>query len=227
MKLLKYEKWQINSGDIFNNFIIYLSFLLLCKHHKNRYGTILLRNGLNSKKNPGRGVGDFLKNKKGKILDLGSGSGRNITKTKGKLYLVDFSEKMIELARKKAKKEKINAEFFVSDITSLPFENNFFDSAIAIAVFHCIPKDKHKQAVKEFYRVMKPKSEALIAVWNKNSRRFKNSPKEKYVSWRDKGKRYYYLFDEKEIHDLFKKAGFKIKEKLESDVNIVFVVKKL
>lgn len=178
------------------------------------------------KKNPGRNVEEFLKDKKGNILDLGSGSGRHLLKTKGKLFLVDFSEKMIELAKKRAKQKKINAEFFVSNITSLPFENNFFDSCISIASLHCIPKKEQKKAVKELYRVMKPKSQILIAVWNINSKRFKNSPKEKYVSWRDKGKRYYYLFDEKEVLELFKKAGFKLKKKFESDVNVSFILKK-
>jgi len=178
------------------------------------------------KKNPGRNVEEFLKNKKGKILDLGSGSGRHLLKTKGKLYLIDFSDKMIELAKQKAKQKKINAEFFVSDITSLPFEDNYFDSAISIAIFHCVLKKEQEKGVKELYRVMKPKSESLIVVWNINSKRFKNSPKEKYVSWIDKGKRYYYLFDEKEIHDLFKKVGFKIKKKFESDVNITFIAEK-
>lgn len=178
------------------------------------------------KKNPGRNVEEFLKNKKGKILDLGSGSGRHLLKTKGKLYLIDFSDKMIELAKQKAKQKKINAEFFVSDITSLPFEDNYFDSAISIAIFHCVLKKEQEKGVKELYRVMKPKSESLIVVWNINSKRFKNSPKEKYVGWIDKGKRYYYLFDEKEIHDLFKKVGFKIKKKFESDVNITFIAEK-
>lgn len=180
------------------------------------------------KDKPSHNVIDFLKNKSGKILDLGSGAGRHLVKTKGKFYLVDFSEDMINFAKKRAKKEKIKSEFFVCDITKkkLPLEDNYFDYGIAIAVFHCIPKNKHKQAVKELYRVMKPKSKALIAVWNKDSKRFKNAGKEKYVSWRDKGKRYYYLFDEKEIYNLFKNAGFKIKEKIESDVNIVFVAEK-
>ena len=48
---------------------------------------------------------NFLNSCSGKVLDLGSGSGRHLTKIKnGKMYLVDFSEKMIELAEKKAKK---------------------------------------------------------------------------------------------------------------------------
>lgn len=178
------------------------------------------------KKMPGRGVEEFLKKQKGKILDLGSGSGRNLVKTKGKMYLVDFSEEMINLAKKKAKKENIDAEFFVGDIIKLPFPDNFFDAAISIAVLHCLDREQQKKAVKELYRVLKPKAPAKIAVWNKDSKRFKNSPKEKFVEWRDKGKRYYYLFEEKEIHNLFKKTGFKIKEKFDSDVNIVFIAEK-
>lgn len=50
---------------------------------------------------------EFLKTKEGKVLDLGSGTGRHLTKIKnGRMYLVDFSEKMIALAKQKAKKRK-------------------------------------------------------------------------------------------------------------------------
>ncbi len=180
------------------------------------------------KTSPARHVEEFLKCKKGKILDLGSGAGRHLTKIpRGKMYLVDFSEKMIELAKKRAKEKKIEAEFFVSDLTKLPFEDNFFDSAIAIAVFHCIEGEKNrKKAVKELLRVLKKGSKAEICVWNKNSKKFMKSKKERYVQWRDKGERYYYLFDEKEIHELFKKAGFKIISKEEPQRNIIFVVEK-
>jgi len=178
--------------------------------------------------NPSEKVLNFLKGKKGKILDLGSGAGRHLRKIpNGKMYLVDFSNKMIKLAKERAKEKKIDADFRVSEITKLPFKNNFFDSAIAIAVFHCIKEEKNREkAVKELFRVLKPKAKALIAVWNKNSKKFRNAKKERYVKWRDKGKRYYYLFDEKEIYDLFKKVGFKIVSKYNPERNIIFVVKK-
>ncbi len=176
---------------------------------------------------PSEKVLDFLKGKKGKILDLGCGAGRHLKKIKdGKMYLIDFSKNMIELAKKRAKEKNIEAEFAVSEITKLPFRNNFFDSAIAIAVFHCITPKNQEKAVKELFRVMKPKAKALIAVWNKNSKKFRNSEKERYVRWRDKGKRYYYLFDEKEIHDLFRKSGFRIASKETPKRNIIFVVQK-
>lgn len=133
---------------------------------------------------------------------------------------------MIKLAKKRAKEKSINADFFVASLEKLPFEDNFFDCAIAIASFHCLNPKSQKKAIKELFRVLKPGAEAEIAVWNKQSKSFKNAGKEKYIAWRDKGKRYYYLFEEKEIHDLFKQEGFKIVSKEIPQRNIIFVVKK-
>ena len=171
---------------------------------------------------------EFLENKSGKILDLGSGAGRHLVKVKnGKMYLVDFSNEMIKFAKKRAKQEKIDAEFFVSDLIKLPFEDNYFDFAIAIASLHCVKeKENRKKTIQELFRVLKPGALAEIAVWNKDSERFKNSPKEKYVKWRDKGARYYYLYSREEIYDLFKKVGFEIMEKEDPRAMIVFIVKK-
>ncbi len=171
---------------------------------------------------------NFLKNSSGKVLDLGSGSGRHLTKiNNGKMYLVDFSDKMIELAEKKAKKLKIPAEFFVADMAKLPFENNFFDYTICISALHCLKPSQHQKAINELCRVMKPKSKSLIGVWNFNSKRFNQKKgKEKLIKWTDKGERYYYLFEEKEIHDLFKKAGFKILSSHNSEMMINFIAEK-
>jgi len=207
------------------------------------------------KTKPAEHVKKFLEKQKGNVLDLGCGSGRHLMKIKnGKMYLVDFSKEMIELAKMKAynkdtrksendslipaqllggwvgtliEKQKIPAEFLVSDLTKLQFKDNFFDSAIAISSIHCIEKKQNrKKAVKELFRVLKPKAQALIGVWNKNSKRFKNSPKEKFVRWTGKGTRYYYLYEEKEIHDLFKEIGFKIIKIEEPGRMINFIAQK-
>ena len=178
--------------------------------------------------NPSEKVLDFLKGKKGKILDLGCGAGRHLAKVKdGKMYLVDFSKNMIKLAKERAKQKEIQAEFNVAEITKLPFQKNFFDFAIAIAVFHCIKGEKNREkAVKELFRVLRPKAKVLIAVWNKNSKKFRNAKKERYVKWRDRGERYYYLFNAEEIYSLFKKIGFKIIKKYNPERNIIFVAQK-
>jgi ubiquinone/menaquinone biosynthesis C-methylase UbiE len=171
---------------------------------------------------------EFLNKCTGNVLDLGSGSGRHLTKIpKGEMYLVDFSDKMIEFAKNKAKKIKIQAEFSVANLKKLPFENNFFDYSICISALHCISPKDHKKAVKEIYRVMKPHSKSLIGVWNFNSKRFNQKQgKEKLIKWTDKGERYYYLFTEDEVHNLFKNAGFKIISSHNSEMMINFIVEK-
>jgi len=180
------------------------------------------------KEKPSKLSESFLKKQKGNVLDLGSGSGRHLTKIKnGEMFLVDFSKEMLRLAEKKAKKKKIKAKFKVADIAKLPFEDNLFNAAIAISSIHCTPKNQHKKIVKELYRVMKSKAKALIGVWNKESKRFKKyKEKERYIGWTTKGKRYYYLFDESEIHKLFKNAGFKILSTHNSELMINFIVQK-
>ena len=170
----------------------------------------------------------FIKSQKGKILDLGCGAGRNFTKTKAEIYALDFSPEMIKYAKKKAKQLKIkNIQFFVADAKKLPFEENFFDSALCTALLHCIPtKTARKKAIKELYRVLKPKSKALIGVWNVNSKRFKGKRKERLIGWQEIGKRYYYLYDENEIQNQFKEAGFKIIKSLNSELMINFIVER-
>ena len=181
------------------------------------------------KKIPSQKSIEFLKQCSGKVLDLGSGSGRHLIKIKNmKPYLVDFSQKILDLAKQKAKKLKIKAEFVKAGLTKLPFENNFFDYAISISSLHCIKgKSNRKKAIKELYRVMKPKSQTYIGVWNEKSKRFKRKKsKELLIGWRDKGKRYYYLHNEKEIHQMFKDVGFKIKSTHNSEMMINFIVEK-
>ncbi len=146
---------------------------------------------------------------------------------KGKMYLLDFSEKMIEIAKQKAKSKNIDAEFCVADMTKIPYENNFFDFAIAISSLHCLSLEQNKNAIKELCRVLKPEGKILVGVWNRNSKRFKRAKsKEKYIGWTDKGERYYYLFEEKEIHKLFEDAGFKIISTHNSEMMINFICKR-
>ena len=171
----------------------------------------------------------FLKKTSGKVLDLGSGSGRHLVKIKnGKMHLVDFSKEMLKLAKNKSKREKINAEFKQANLWEIPYENEFFDYAISISALHCVEtSEQREKVVRELYRVLKKGGKAEIGVWNIKSKRFKNiKGKEKYVKWTDKGERYYYLYDEKEVHDLFKKIGFKIISTHNSEMMINFIAGK-
>jgi len=160
---------------------------------------------------------EFLKDKKGKILDLGCGSGRNLIKLEGvKFYGVDFSKEQLKIAEESIKKEDIDAALFKTECSKLPFEDNFFDAALFISVLHCMDKEKErKKSLEELYRVLKKGASVMISVWDKNSMDlFKEKKvKEGFVNWKynEKSyKRYYYFYDEKELKDLLESIGFKI-----------------
>lgn len=186
-------------------------------------------------------VSEFLKNKKGRVLDLGCGSGRNIIPNKDiEYYGVDFSEEMLKFAEKGSKNKRVNAIFFKSTLEKLPFESNFFDSAIFISTLHCILcENNRKKALEELYRVMKKGSIAMVTVWDKESNKLfmEKNLKEGFVNWEKEGvnyQRYYYFYDKKELEALLKKVGFKIlktesrneKASKHSNKNIIVYVKK-
>ena len=179
---------------------------------------------------PLKEVQEFLKNKKGNILDLGCGTGRNFIKINGLIYGIDFSSKMIKFAKINAEKKDIKVETSISSLENLPFENNFFNSTIFIATLHCIEtKEKRKKTLKELFRVLKPNSECLITVWSKKHPKLMKHPKDATVSWKTKTEelhRYYYLYDKKELEELLKKVGFEIISIKEDNKNIIAIVKK-
>ncbi|MBS3092123.1 class I SAM-dependent methyltransferase [Candidatus Pacearchaeota archaeon] len=182
-------------------------------------------------------IKDFLNDKDEKVLDLGCGSGRNFVslkdaRFKGVIYGVDFSASMLEYAEENAEKLGIKVILKKVNVWETGFEDNFFDKAIFIATLHCVVGEKQrKQAIKEIYRILKPKGRAIITVWNKNAKRWKNKPKEKIVSWKldenTKVNRYYYLYDQGELIKELENAGFKIiKKNREEARNIVLEVEK-
>ena len=179
--------------------------------------------------NPMQEVVDFLKDKQGKILDLACGSGRNFVRVDGVIYAIDFSEKMLKLAEKKADRMCLDIKLTKSDTKELPFEDNFFHSAIFIASLHCIEESKNREkTLKELFRVLKPNAEAMITVWSRNQQRIKNKPKETTVPWSRDGikyLRYCYIYDKEELEQLVKKVGFEIISSKE-DKNIILVIKK-
>jgi ubiquinone/menaquinone biosynthesis C-methylase UbiE len=183
-------------------------------------------------------VSEFLKNKKGKILDMGCGSGRNFTTNPElKFFGVDFSAKMLEFAKRKALKDNIKVVLCKSTLENLPFKDNFFEAAIYISTLHCIKNEnERRKSLQELFRVLKKGREAMISVWNIESRKtIKNNVKEGYVYWQKNGKkhrRYYYFYEHDELLSELRNIGFKIikkeitSEEKHSKKNIIFYVKK-
>ncbi len=171
-------------------------------------------------------VTDFLESKKGKVLDLGCGSGRNFMESEDlDFYGVDFSSKMVELAEKRG----IAVEVKKGDVSGIPYEDEVFDWVIFSAALHCVEsKEKRQEALGECFRVLKEGGEMMVSVWGRGSGRVKNREKESYVPWTVgdvKVERYTYLYEMSELRDELVEAGFEIVS-CEEKENIVFVVRK-
>ena len=185
--------------------------------------------------------------KRGKLLDIGCGSGRNLFYFASKgfdFYGVDFSKNMIGEAAKNLEKSGIDTKtrqkkerLVVADMADIPFGDKFFDYCVSIASFHHLPKEKQEQGLNEIKRVLKKDGECIISVWNKYSFKrpgFWFSPKETFVAWkrRENGalkpyNRYYYLFSYSEFKKLVLKSGFQIKKSSgRFEENVTFLIKK-
>ena len=153
---------------------------------------------------------------RGKLLNIGCAHGPDFLPFKNyfELWGVDFSAQMLKLAQKYAAKFDLKVKLTLADATSLPYPDNTFNCAIAIAVYHNIRGEKQRlKAFKELRRVLKPRGEALITVWNKWQPRFWLKGKEVNIPWKTGGKtyyRYYYLYTYTELISLLTRSGFEI-----------------
>jgi ubiquinone/menaquinone biosynthesis C-methylase UbiE len=121
--------------------------------------------GYNPEADLGLGCGlptEFAKLKEGDtVVDLGSGAGndafvaRRIVGDNGRVIGIDFTEKMIALARENADKLGYNnVEFRQGDIESMPLTSNKADVIISNCVLNLVP-NKHK-VFSEIFRTLKP-----------------------------------------------------------------------
>ena len=154
--------------------------------------------------------------REGKLLNVGCAHGPDFLPFKDTfdLWGVDFSTQMVKMAQKYAAKFDFNATLTVADALSLPYSDNTFDWAIAVATYHHIQGDQQRQeAFQELRRVLKPGAEAFVTVWNRWQPGFWLKGKEVSIPWKSRDKtlyRYYYLFSYLELHNILTKAGFKV-----------------
>jgi arsenite methyltransferase len=95
------------------------------------------------------------------VLDLGSGGGIDVflsaqrVGASGKVYGLDMTDEMLELARENQRKAGVeNVEFLKGDIQSIPLPDRSVDVVISNCVINLAP-DKRK-VLDEAFRVLKP-----------------------------------------------------------------------
>lgn len=109
-----------------------------------------------------------------KVLDVGCGGGQYMEffLNKGtKITGIDYSEKMIEMARGylegKLKNKKLKYSLIKADAEDLPFRNNTFDLIISIGLLEYLSKPD--KALMEIHRVLKKNGYALLSFSKKDS----------------------------------------------------------
>jgi ubiquinone/menaquinone biosynthesis C-methylase UbiE len=153
---------------------------------------------------------------RGRLLNVGCAHGPDFPPfgQDFELHGVDFSRKMLQLARKYAAKYKFSASLVEADARQLPYADDSFDWAIAVATYHHIEGNEGRlQALKELKRVLKPRGEAFITVWNKWQPGFLFKKKDILVPWKSQDKtiyRFYHLFSYHELETIVRKAGFEV-----------------
>jgi tRNA (uracil-5-)-methyltransferase TRM9 len=152
------------------------------------------------------------------LYDIGCGSGRNI---RPGMIGVDNCQNFLKICREKGK----NVIF--GEMTEIPLDTNSGNGLICIAAFHHLKTPQQRlAALKEFKRVLKKDARILISVWSIDQSHqitSKNqTPKSKLnfqygdnlVPWTKPGKhtlmRYYYIFRQEEIENIFHDAGLNI-----------------
>jgi phosphatidylethanolamine/phosphatidyl-N-methylethanolamine N-methyltransferase len=96
------------------------------------------------------------------ILEVGVGTGKNFPfyPPGSDMTAIDFSEKMLDRAREKAKKQDIEIALRQMDVQNLSFEDDTFDTIVSTFVFCSVP-DPIK-GLKEIMHVCKTDGKVLL-----------------------------------------------------------------
>ena len=103
-----------------------------------------------------------------RVLDVGCGTGEValLAKTRteaGKVHGIDPAPEMIAVARNKAVRKKLEIDFQVGVIESLPFPDASMDVVTSSLMMHHLPENLKVRGLAEVYRVLKPSGRLLIA----------------------------------------------------------------
>ena len=105
-----------------------------------------------------------------KVLDVGCGTGNysiKLAKLGCRVTGADISDKMLDIARDKAKKAGVAVEFMDMDAYHLDFEDESFDGVICMTAIEFIKWPN--EALEEFFRVVRKGGRVLVGTITRDS----------------------------------------------------------
>ena len=150
-------------------------------------------------------------NASGNILEIGIGSGLNLpyySKSKiTKLYGLDPSEELCEMANKNATKQSMHVEMLISSAEEIELPKDSIDTVVMTYTLCTIPNPT--DALKEIKRVMKVDAKMLFCEHG-------TAPDKNIIKWQNRinplwGKLFGGCNINRDIPNILLSAGFKIK----------------
>ncbi len=165
-----------------------------------------------------------------KVLDLGSGNGRNsiyLAKEGMEVVGLDFSRALLRIVSNKVEWKEVSKKvrLIEGDCAHLPFKNDSFDAVLYIATLHHLPTPKERlNSLLEIKRCLKTGGRALVSAWAQEQEKFKEELKmskgnkdkgaeygDIFLPWKMKEgreyQRYYHLFSKEEFENLIEKCN--------------------
>jgi SAM-dependent methyltransferase len=118
---------------------------------------------------------DFENRRNLKILDIGCGGGRHVKLLAEQgfdAYGIDFSAEGIKHTNEVLSRFNLEAHLEVGGVDNLPYADNFFDGAIAFAVFYYADAEGMRKDLDELHRVLKRGGRALVVTRTTDDYRF-------------------------------------------------------
>ncbi len=146
----------------------------------------------------------------GKVLDLGSGTGRHVidlARNGFSVYGLDNSQKGIQTTKQWLQAEKLTAELVLQEMTErFPWEDNFFDAIVSVQVIHHADIATIRKIIAEMERVLKKEGFIFVTVpkLKNQATKYKQIEANTYVpldGW-EKGLPHHY-FNPRELKDFF------------------------
>jgi len=114
------------------------------------------------------------------VLDVGCGTGAVTLMAKaragkhGHVYGIDPAPEMVAVARSKSARKRLDIDYRLGVIESLPFPDASIDVVTSSLMIHHLPDDLKSRGLAEIYRVLKPGGRLLIFDFMRPTRSFLN-----------------------------------------------------
>jgi ubiquinone/menaquinone biosynthesis C-methylase UbiE len=145
-------------------------------------------------------IDKFAQLTEGKVLNVGSGPGRDGAKLKAAgldVTCLDASEEMVKLSVKRG------LHSIVGDFNSLPFEDQSFDGVWSYTSLLHVPKANVDQPLSEINRVLKVGGTLGLGLIEGDDELYRESSGVNQPRW-------FSFYKKQEVEDLLKKHGFEI-----------------